>query len=164
MNYGDTGSQLQRGERIPKGYEKGRIATMIPKQRRLLKQRIGELGPDSYLSRLAGGDEDIFNQIEAPAYKAYSALQGSTASRFSGLGGQGSLGARRSSGFYNEMNQQSSDFAEKLAANRHNLRTQAISGLHEMSNQLLGQRPYETVQQCSNARSENLTAGCLEHF
>ncbi len=98
-----------------------------------------QVAPDSYLSRLAGGDQSLFNEIEAPALKQFSGLQGNLASRFSGMG----MGARRSSGFQNEANSQAQDFAMKLQSQRQGLQRQAIGDLQSMSQQLLGQRPYE---------------------
>lgn len=133
MSYG-----LQ-GNKIPKGYSQGRIQQFDPQQMELYKQLFGNLGPESYTSRLAGGDEDIFNQIEQPALKQFGALQGGLASKFSGMG----QGGRRSSGFQNTMNQASSDFASGLQSQRQGLQRQALQDLMSFSNQLLNQRPQE---------------------
>ena len=140
---GYTGIQSpsgRTGNKIPKGYSSGQIKQYTPEQEQLFQQGIGNVGPDSYLSKLAGGDEDLFNQIESPALQQFSELQGGLASRFSGMGG---LGARKSSGFQNTQNQAASSFAQQLQANRQNLRQQAIQDLHGMSQDLLGNRPYE---------------------
>ncbi len=102
------------------------------------------LGPDSFLSRLAGGDQSSFEQMEAPALKQFSGLQGNIASRFSGGGGgQGAMSSRRSSGFQNSMSSASSNFASDLASKRQQLQQQAIKDLMGLSNDLLGQKPYE---------------------
>lgn len=139
-NRGATGSRNPHGgDIVPKGYRQGQLQQFTPEQMGLFKQLFGMVGPESYLSKLAGGDEDIFNQIEAPAKRDFSGLLGGLASRFSGMG----MGARRSSGFQNTATQASSDFAQDLASKRQDLQRQAIMDLMGMSNQLLGQRPYE---------------------
>jgi len=112
-----------------------------PEQMQLFQQMFSHVGPDSYLSKLAGGDEESFNQMEAPAMRQFQGLQGQLASRFSGMG----MGARRSSGFQNTMSQASSDFAQDLASKRHSLQSDAIRQLMGMSGELLGQRPYENA-------------------
>lgn len=133
--YGSTGM----GNKIPKGYQSGRIQNFTPEQMNLFRSLFSNVSPDSYLSKLAGGDEEAFNEMEAPAMRQFSGLQGNIASRFSGMG----MGARKSSGFQNTMNQATSDFAQDLQSRRHGLQSQAIRDLMGMSNQLLGQRPYE---------------------
>jgi len=122
-----------------KGYTPMSQQQFTPDQMNLIQRMFGQVGPNSYLSRLAGGDESMFNEIEAPAMRQFSGLQGNIASRFSGMG----AGAQKSSGFKNTMNQASSDFASDLQAQRMGLQRNAIRDLHEMSNDLLGQRPYE---------------------
>lgn len=127
-------------EKIPKGYSKGSLQNFTPEQMNLFSQMFGQVGPDSYLSKLAGGDQEAFNQIEAPALRQFSGLQGNLASRFSGMGG---LGARRSSGFQNTANAAASNFAQELQAQRQGLMSNARKELFNMSNELLSQRPYE---------------------
>lgn len=129
--------------KIPKGYSQGSLQQFDPQQMQLYQQMFGYFGPDSFLSKLAGGDEDIFNQIEAPALRQFGQLQGDIASRFSGLGGAGSLGARKGSGFGNAINQASSDFAQDLQSKRQGLQQQALRDLISMSGELLGQRPQQ---------------------
>ena len=121
------------------GYRPVSQQQFTPEQLNLFGRMFSQVGPDSFTSKLAGGDEETFNQIEAPALRQFSGLQGNIASRFSGLGS----GAQRSSGFKNTMNQASSDFASDLQAQRMGLQRNAIRDLHEMSTSLLGQRPYE---------------------
>ena len=139
----NTGS-LKRGgstgDIIPKGYRKGQLNNYTPEQEQLFQQQFGHLGPDSYLSRLAGGDEDIFNEIEQPAYRQFNEQIGRLASRFSGIGGTGS---RKSSGFQNSASSYASNFAQSLQANRQILQQNALKDLMSLSNQLLGQRPQE---------------------
>lgn len=129
-----TGSNI-----IPKGYEQGQLQQFTPEQMELFQRMFSQVSPESYLSRLAGGDQGLFEEMEQPALKQFSGLQGNLASRFSGMG----MGARRSSGFQNTINQAGTDFAFQLQSNRQNLQRQAISDLSGMSQQLLGQRPNE---------------------
>jgi hypothetical protein len=58
------------------------------------------------------------------------------------------------------MNAASSDFAQQLQANRQGLQQNAIKDLLGLSNQLLGQRPYETslVQKPSSGFSNFMSA------
>lgn len=128
------------GHKLPRGFKAGRLQTFTPEQMQIFQQAFGHLGPGSFLSRLAGGEEGAFEQLEAPALKQFSGLQGNIASRFSGMGG---LGARRSSGFQHTINQAAQDFAEKLQSQRIGLQRQALMDLMGMSESLLSQRPYE---------------------
>lgn len=128
------------GNKIPSGYKLGQVANYNPQQMELFNQSFGSVSPDSYLSRLAGGDQGIFDEIEAPALRQFSGIQGNLASRFSGAG---SFGSRKSSGFQNTMNSAASDFAQQLQAKRNSLRQNAIKDLHSMSQDLLSNRPYE---------------------
>ncbi len=139
INPNTTGTG-QMKEKIPSGYKKGSMQQFTPEQMQLFQQMFGHLGPESFLSKLAGGDQETFGQIEAPALKQFSALQGQLGSRFSGMGG---TGARRSSGFQNTGNAAASDFAQQLQSQRQTLQQQALQDLMGFSNQLLGQKPYE---------------------
>lgn len=131
-----------QGDVIPSGYRKGQIQQFTPDQMKLLKQMIGKLGPDSFLSRLAGGEEGIFNEMEAPALRQFNELLGGLSSRFSGMG---DLGGRKSSGFQNSATSAASNFAQELQGNRQNLQRQAIQDMMGYSNQLLGQRPFQSL-------------------
>lgn len=136
----NTGASLRggaTGNKIPKGYRAGQLQQFTPEQMGLFQQLFSQVSPDSFTARLAGGDQSQFGEIEAPALKQFSALQGNLASRFSGMGS----GARRSSGFQNTMNQAGSDFAQTLQSQRQGLQRQAIQDLLGMSSELLGQRP-----------------------
>ena len=136
-----SGQMKPMKEKIPSGYKKATLQQFTPEAMQLYQQMFSHLSPDSYLSKLAGGDQSFFNEMEQPALRQFGELQGNLASRFSGMGG---LGARKSSGFQNTMNSAASDFAQQLQAQRVGLRNQAIKDLMGMSNELLGQRPYET--------------------
>ena len=137
MSYGMGGPM--GGNKIPKGYRHGQLYQYTPEQTQLSQRMHQNIGPDSYLSRLAGGDQSLFNEMEAPAMRQFSELQGGLASRFSGMG----AGARHSSGFQNTMNSAASNFAQDLQSKRQALQRQAIEDLHGMSMDLLGERPYE---------------------
>jgi len=136
---GGRGMQGSMQERIPKGYQKGSMNQFTPEQMQLFQQMFGNVSPDSFTARLAAGDQEAFNQSEAPALRQFGQQQANTASRFSGMG----MGGRHSSGFQNTMNQAGSDFAQDLQSRRMSLQQQAIKDLHGMSQDLLGQRPQE---------------------
>jgi len=128
-----------RGNMIPKGMSLSRINQYTPQQEQLSDQSFANVGPDSYTSRLAQGDQSAFEETERPALRQFSGLQGNIASRFSGQG----LGGRRSSGFQNTMNAASGDFAQQLQSRRQEMRQGAIRDLHSMSQDLLGNRQYD---------------------
>jgi hypothetical protein len=129
-----------QGNRIPKGYQRAQLQQFTPEQMGLLEQLLQGLGGDSFLSQLAGGSQEGFEQMEAPALRQFNELQGGIASRFSG---QGDTGGRHSSGFGHALNSASSNFAQDLQSKRLGLQRQALMDLHGLGNQLLGQRPYE---------------------
>jgi hypothetical protein len=126
-------------DKIPKGYELGQLQQFTPEQMQLFQQLFSHLGPDSFLSQIAGGDQSGFEEMEAPAMRQFEGLIGQNASRFSGQG----MGSRRGSAFQNSTNQITSDFAQDLASRRQSFQRQAIQDLMGYSNQLLGQRPQE---------------------
>lgn len=130
----------QMKEKIPSGYRKFQLQNYTPEQMDLFSQLFSNVGPESYLSKLASGDQSQFAEMEAPALRQFNQLQGSLASRFSGMG----MGGRKSSGFQNASNAAAQDFASQLQSNRQNLQRQAIMDLMGMSEGLLNQRPYET--------------------
>ncbi len=132
-------SMSQQGDKIPKGYVKGQLQQFTPEQMQLFQSMFGQTGPDSFLGKLAGGDEQMFQQMEEPAMRQFGQLQGNIASRFSGMG----MGGRKSSGFQNTMGQASSDFASQLQGQRQQLQRQALMDMMGISSNLLGQRPQE---------------------
>lgn len=136
---GSSAGQNMTGNMLPKGYKMGQIQRFDPDTMNLFKQLFGHVGPDSFLSKLARGDQSMFEQMEAPAMRQFQGLQGQIASRFSGMG----MGGRRSSGFQNTMNQASQDFASQLHSQRMGIQNQAIQDLFKMSNMLMQQSPYE---------------------
>ena len=132
-----TGSTQK--SRIPQGYKEGSIQQFTPEQMQLFQQMFSHVSPDSYTAKLAGGDQGLFNEMEAPAMRQFNELQGGLASRFSGMGS----GARRSSGFQNAATSAQSNFAQDLQGRRQELQRKAIQDLMGMSGDLLGQRPQE---------------------
>lgn len=116
------------------------IPQFTPQQMDLFQRLLAAIGPGAeqglgFLSQLAGGDEDIFSQLEAPAYSALERGLGQTASRFS------QFGAQDSSAFQNALAGQSGQLAESLGAQRVGLQQQAIERLLGSTQDLLGQRP-----------------------
>ena len=127
--------------KAPSGYKS--FQQFTPDQMQLFQQLFSQVSPDSFLSKLAGGDQSQFEQMEAPAMRQFNELQGNLSSRFSGMGG---LGARKSSGFKNTSNAAASNFAEQLQSQRLGLQRQAIQDLMGMSGSLLQQQPFGLVQ------------------
>lgn len=138
-NTGSMARGRSTGDIIPKGYRKGQLQQFTPEQMDLFQQMFGHLGPESYLSRLASGDQSFFDEMEAPAHRDFLGGLGQLASRFSGMG----TGGRHGSGFRNTATAAVSNFAQDLQANRQNLQRQALNDLMGLSGQLLSQRPYD---------------------
>jgi hypothetical protein len=140
MSYGMQGNKPpMQGQKLGGGYKQGQMQQFTPEQMQLFQQMFGQVSPDSFTSRLAGGDQSMFQQLEAPAMKQFQQMQGDIGSRFSGMG----MGSRRGSGFQNANNQQTSDFAQQLQSQRMGLQRQATQDLMSMSSDLLGKNPYE---------------------
>lgn len=131
-----------KGDYVPSGYREGQISQFTPEQKQLFAQLFSHVSPESYLSRLAGGEEGLFEEMEEPAWRQFSEAQGQLGSRFSQLS-PGAMSAQRGSGFQNQAGQLGSDFAMNLASKRQELQRQAIMDLMGLSQSLLGQRPYE---------------------
>ncbi len=143
MNSMPSGAFSSQKENVPSGYKKFSLQNFPPEMMQLFRQALERLGPEGFLSKLASGDQSMFEEMERPALKQFGEMQGNIASRFSGLGGAGSLSSQNSSGFQNAMNTAASDFAEKLQANRLNLQQGAQQDLMNFTNQMLNQKPYE---------------------
>jgi hypothetical protein len=127
---------------IPQGFDLTKIPNMSPEMMNLLNGLISSLGggPQAglqHLQKLASGNEDVFKQIEAPAYQALQQQQAQTANRFSGVGGQDS------SAFANALAGQTGQLAQNLASQRNQLMTGAIDKLMSYSQNVLSQKPYE---------------------
>lgn len=126
-----------------KGFQSIQTPNFNPQQMQLFQQLLGNIGGGAgqglnYLSGLAGGDEQSFEQMEQPYYDAFSKLQGQTATRFS------NLGARDSNAHDLAQQGHETDFASLLGSQRHSIQQNAIERLLNQSNSLLNQRPYET--------------------
>mgnify|MGYP001615467640 CR=1 FL=1 len=129
------------GDVIPKGHRAGQLQQFTPEQLEMFQNLFSQLGPDSDIFKMASGDQSFFDEMEKPALRDFGALQGNMASRFSNAG----MGARRSSGFQNTMNQEGSDFAQRLASNRQKLSRDALKDLFSMSDLLMNERPFERI-------------------
>lgn len=137
-----AGQPQQFKEKIPKGYKQATLQNFTPEMMDLFKSLFSHLGPDSYLSRLAGGDESFFEEMEQPAWRKFQEAQGELGSRFSQLA-PGAMSAQRGSGFQNASTQMGSDFAMNLASQRQQLKRQALMDLMGLSSTLLSQKPFE---------------------
>ncbi len=144
---GNLGNMSATGfkEKRPHGYEMGHLKNFTPQQMELFSQLFSNVGPDSFLSRLAGGDEETFNEMEAPAMRGFNDTLAGIANRFSGggFGAQGALGAQKSSGFRNTLSSAASNFQQDLQSRRQGLQRQALMDLMGISSNLLGQQPYQ---------------------
>jgi len=141
-NRGNTGSNVGQTatgfqEKRPHGYQYGAMQQFTPEQMELFQSLFQHLSPDSYLSRLAGGDQDLFNEMEAPALRNFNNTIAGIGNRYSSMG----LGAQKSSGFQNEQSTAASNFQQDLASRRQALQQNAIKELMGLSGDLLGQRP-----------------------
>ena len=139
---GSTAGQKMAGNIVPKGYRQGQLQQFTPEQMNLFRQMFSQVGPESFLSKLAGGDESQFEALEAPAMRQFGQLQSQIASRYSGVE-PGAMSARRGSGFQGAQTSAAERFAEGLQAQRLGLQRQALMDLMGISESLLGQRPYE---------------------
>jgi hypothetical protein len=128
-----------KNEQTPMGMGNYAINQYTPEQTSVFANEFNHLGKGSYLERLANGDQELYNEMEAPQFQKYNAQQGQLASYFSGMG----MGGRKSSGFQNAANQSSMDFAQELQKNRADMRNNAIKNLMGLSDQVLNQRPQE---------------------
>lgn len=134
QGYGATGKPRDIGN----GYKAVTSQQFTPEQMNLFSQMFGQVSPDSYLSKLAGGDQSQFAQLEEPALRQFGAEQAGLASRFAGMG----VGANRSSGAQNAQTSAAQNFASQLQSNRQSLMRQAQQDLFGMSRDLLSQKPY----------------------
>ncbi len=132
----------QRGNVIPKGHEVGQLQKFTPEQMSLFQNMFSHAGPDSYLSKLAGGDQSAFAPQEELARKDFGASMGQLGSRFSEFA-PGAMSAQSGSGFQNAGTQAAQDFSLQLSARRQKLQRQALQDLKGLSGHLLDQNPYE---------------------
>lgn len=124
-----------------KGYSQFSMLNKIPQQMSLFESGANTLqqGLPQMLQQMMqmaqGGTPESWAQLEAPAMRQFGALQGNMASRFSGMGS----GARKSSGFQNEMGGAATDLSERLQSNRMGLQNQATQQLMQLYENLMGQ-------------------------
>ena len=121
----------------PSGYRAYQQQQYEPEQMDIWRQMKEDIGPDSYYGRLARGDESAFDELEAPAFNTYNALQGNLANQYASQGGI------KSTGFANRSTDMASQFAQELRANRMNIQNNAIKMLHEMRHSFLQERPFQ---------------------
>jgi hypothetical protein len=89
------------------------------------------------LSGLAGGNEEAFNQLEAPTYTAFDKLLGQIGARFAGYGS----GALNSSAFQNATSGAAGELAQNLGAQRMGIQQNALDRLLSLSDTLLSKAP-----------------------
>lgn len=155
---GMAGPSGKMGNKAPSGMKVGQLQNFTPAQMQLFQQMFSQVSPESFTSKLAGGDPSMLQQMEQPAMRQFNQLQGNLSSRFSGMG----TGGRHTSGFQNEASAAGSNFAQDLQSQRQALQRQAIQDLMGMSNSLLGQRPYEQfLYEKPQSSGSNFLSGAL---
>ena len=142
MNPGATGSPPPKTH--VSGYKQKQIQQYTPEQMQLFQQMLesimpGISGGTDFLSKLASGDQEAFDEYERPAFRDFEKLLGQIGTRFS------HLGAQDSNYFENAVSGAGSELAENLASKRLDIRNKAIESLLSHSHTLLNQRPYENV-------------------
>lgn len=137
---GMKGPTGKTGNQMPAGYTTGQMQQYTPEMMELYQQMMSQVSPDSYLGRLAAGDEGIFSEIEKPALQQFQGVLGGIASKFSGMG----MGGRHSSGFGLSTSAAAQDFAGQLQSQRQGLQQQAIKDLAGISSDLLDKKPFES--------------------
>lgn len=128
------------------GYDQLKVSNQTPEQKSLFQglfKALGMGGQDAlgFLQKILSGDEQFFNQLEAPAYQNLEKAQAQTANRFSQVGAQGS------SAFQNALAGQSGQLASDLQSQRNQLMMGASKSLLDQSNNLLNIKPFENVLQ-----------------
>lgn len=102
----------------------------------------GIMGSIGQWNKLAGGgDQQTWDQLEAPAMRQFGALQGNISSRFSGAGS----GARSSSGFQNTMGGAAGDLSAQLQSQRLGLQQGAQDRLMQLYQSLMRTNEFENV-------------------
>ncbi len=141
MSYSPTGVGAPQAN--ISGYKQRSVPNFTPEQMQIFQKIFGGLqgglgGGLDYLSKLASGDEETFQKAEAPAYASFDKLLGQLGSRFAGMG------ALDSSAFQNASSGAASGLAQDLGAQRQGLQQGAIDKLLGLSQNFLGQKPYDT--------------------
>src|SRR5512135_3447225 len=133
--------QMNRGDIVPSGYKVGQVNKFTPETMQLFQSLFPHLGEGSFLQKLAGGDEEMFKQLEAPAHRQFAGKLGDISSRFSGMG----MGGRKGSGFQNAATAAGSNFAQELQSQRMGLQSQALKDLMGYSREIFQNQPYERM-------------------
>lgn len=128
-------------EKVPSGFKAGALQRFDPARMAIFNQLAGGAqqglpGAMDFLSQLASGNPEMFEQLEKPALSQFSSLMGGLASR------AGAAGQRKSGGYGLAQSTAAADFAERLQSQRLGLQQNAVNSLREMAMQLLGQEPY----------------------
>lgn len=128
------------------GYKLKQAPNFTPEQMSLFQKLLGGLsggggleGGMDFLSKLAGGDEGMFDKLEAPAYSSFNKAIGQLGSRFAGFGS----GSLDSSAFQQATSGAAADLGQNLQSQRLGLQQGAIERLLGLSQNLLSQKPYE---------------------
>jgi hypothetical protein len=133
------------------GYNAINVPKLSPQQQQLFQQvfsgvqggfgkGLGQLG-----NLAGGGSEADWSALEGPALRQFSEQIGQLSSRFSGGGGgQGALGARKSSGFHNQAGGAAADLAERLQSQRLGHQQNAMQQLMQLYQSLMGTQQFET--------------------
>lgn len=131
--------------KTPKGYSSYSQQTMDPQALQFRNQLMGAVQPGAikgadFLSRMAGGDQSMFEEMEAPAWNDYEQGMGAMGTRFSNMG----MGAQNSSGFKQAMGGMAGQFAQNLHSQRMSFQQQAIKDLMGMSGELMGMKTMDS--------------------
>lgn len=124
------------------GYKTAQLPNFTPEMMNLFQSLLGSFGQGAqggsdFLSKLANGDEETFQGMEAPAMRNFEKFLGQAGTRFA------DLGAQDSSYFENAVSGAGADLSQNLQSQRNNMQQQAIQSLLNNSQQLLGQHPYQ---------------------
>lgn len=133
-----TNQGVSGGSILPHNYEVGSIQKFTPEQLKIRQYMHDLIGPEGYLSKIAGGDEDFFREMEAPALRQQQGIMSGATSRFGNLG----MGSAKS-GAFSMPTTSFKDFAKALQASRTQQRMNATNSLMSGSNQFLSNNPRE---------------------
>ena len=143
--YGGPSGSLSKPKNIA-GYKQVQLPTMQPQQYQLFNQLLSGAGRNvsgglDLLGGMASGQDEYFQALEAPYYRALQQAGGQLGSRFSGMG----MGARGSSGFQNALAEEAGGLSERLGSQRLALQQNALQQLLQLSESLLGKRSFENA-------------------
>jgi len=124
--------------KTPKGYNAYSQPTMDPTTAGLHEQMTKQIGTGAstgldWLNKVAGGSDEAFKDLEAPAFRQFEGSMGQLGSRFSGMG----TGGTKSSGFRLAAGGMASDLAQDLQSKRMAMQSDAVKQLMGMSTNLM---------------------------